>query len=443
MRIDSLELTNFRAFERCRVRFAPITILVGPNNAGKSSILSALRILSQTLKSVDPDTTLLLEQLGSYRDVVHGNKTNRPVNIRAEFVGDAGRSGFDLKYKYRVQRREVVLSDFSAFSKDESEEETLILRTTYSEVTGKQLLRSFIGLPDGLVGQVQVPFYHFLPRVSFLFWEQIARKSKGKLRFSKSQATEYPPRASQGLVRSVRETQNLLSSLQYLGPFREDPKRNYPFSGERPSLLESSGHGATDILMTDFFRRGRKKRELTEKVSQWLSKAGIADAIEVEAISDRQYDIRLRHPITKESSNLADVGFGASQILPVLIAGYEVLGGSLFAVEQPEIHLHPKAQAELGEFFFDLYSRKVQTVIETHSEHLIIRLQKKVAEGLIKPEDIAFNYVNPTATGKEILQLSLNERGLFSEKWPNGFFEERMQETLELARAPLHRRIAK
>ncbi|WP_263411195.1 AAA family ATPase [Terriglobus tenax] len=441
MQIQSLELYNFRAFEQCKVEFAPITVLVGPNNAGKSSILSALRILSQTLKSVDPDTTLLLEQLGSYRDVVHGNKTGRGIRIRAEFSSDTGNPSFDLKYKYRVQRREVALSEFMAFERTPDGGESTILRTTYSEITRRQLLRFIAGIPEGIIGQVPVPFYHFLPRISFLFWEQLAKKSKGRLRFHKNQ--DFPPKGSSSLTKWVREIQYLLSSLQYLGPFREDPKRNYPFSGERPSLLESSGHGATDILMTDFFRRGRQKRELTKKVSQWLTRAGIADDIEVVAISDRQYDIRLRHPITQESSNLADVGFGASQILPVLIAGYDIAPGSLFSVEQPEIHLHPKAQAELGEFFGDLYGRKVQSVIETHSEHLIIRLQRKVALGEIKPEDIVFNYINPTKSGKEIVTLKLNEKGLFTDKWPNGFFEERMQETLGLAKAPLLRRASR
>lgn len=437
MQIESLDLKNFRAFANCHVRFAPITVLVGPNNAGKSSILSALRMLSQTLRSVDPDTTLLLEELGSYRDIVHGNKTNLPIEICAEFSSDSRRIGFDLTYGYRVQRREVTLKKFEAYERSSSGEVIPIMRTTYSEATRRQILRSFLGVPEEFLAKITVPFYHFLPRLNFLLWEKVAKKSGGKLRINKS--SELPPKYSPIIIRWVREVQSLLISLQYLGPFRENPKRNYPFSGERPSILESSGHGATDILMTDFFRRGKLKRELTKRVRLWLTRAGIADDIEVGAISDRQYDIRLRHPVTHESANLADVGFGASQILPVLIAGYDIAAGSLFSIEQPEIHLHPKAQAELGEFLGDMYSRKVQTVVETHSEHLIIRLQKKVALGEIKSSDIVFNYINPVETGKEIIALELDDRGLFKAKWPNGFFEERFNETLDLARAPLQR----
>jgi predicted ATPase len=170
-----------------------------------------------------------------------------------------------------------------------------------------------------------------------------------------------------------------------------------------------------------------------------LKKAQIAADLQVEALGDRHYQVHLQHPITGESSNIADVGFGTSQVLPVLVAGYDIPEDSLLLIEQPEIHLHPKAQAELGDFFTDVYKRNVQLIIETHSEHLIMRLQTKVALGEIPKKDIIVQYVDPTPTGKRIVTLTMDDKGVFQEKWPNGFFEERMSEAMNLARAPFER----
>lgn len=115
----------------------------------------------------------------------------------------------------------------------------------------------------------------------------------------------------------------------------------------------------------------------------------------------------------------------------------------MFLLEQPELHLHPKAQAELGDFFADLYDSSVQTIIETHSEHLILRLQQHVAAGRIKHSDIKFYYVhndpNPTQNScgecltHEITPLPLDENAIFINDWPEGFFPERLNESRKLA----------
>ena len=156
-------------------------------------------------------------------------------------------------------------------------------------------------------------------------------------------------------------------------------------------------------------------------------------------MSDRHYEIRVQHPRTGEYESLADVGYGISQVLPVVVAGYSLDPGELFIVEQPELHLHPRAQAELGDFFLELYRRKVQCIVETHSEHLIMRLQRHVASGRIVPEELTVNYVAAGNLAKEVTKLPLNRDGIFERNWPEGFFEERLEEALELARAPLKR----
>ena len=444
--LRGLELRNFRAFERERVELAPITIFVGPNNAGKSSILSALRLMAQTLQNVDPSIPLVLADFGTYKDLVFGNRVSRSIGIRLEFLDPSERSSgrtfsFDVSFGYRAMRREVILQSFSAYD----DQKDPIVRTTYSKASGRQVIQQVRGFPSDLPVKKAVRFNHFLPR--FGLWryslgqwiERVRRKSPNVAERLSEVDPSAITRTTTALDRAFISLSRLLADMQYLGPFRPAPSRFYSFSGEHPSRLDIAGNGATDILRADYFRRGSRKRELSGAVERWLRKAEIAKELRLEAVSDRHYDVKLRHPVTGELENLADVGFGASQILPVVTAGYNLPSRSLFLIEQPEIHLHPRAQSELGDFFVDLYEGGIQSIIETHSEHLILRLQKHVASGLVDPADVAVNYVDAMPDGKKVTRMSLNENGIFTKAWPRGFFEERLEEALDLARAPLTR----
>lgn len=124
-----------------------------------------------------------------------------------------------------------------------------------------------------------------------------------------------------------------------------------------------------------------------------------------------------------------DVGIGVSQIIPILVSCYG-LSDSLIAIEQPEIHLHPKLQAELGSVFAESIKppNKNTFILETHSEHLMLRLQRLIREGQLTPEDISVIYVDCAKEGSICLTLRLDEEGDFIDEWPNGFFEEDFNE---------------
>jgi hypothetical protein len=378
----------------------------------------------------DPEVPLLLGTFGTFRDIAFRNNVKRIVTFKLSLAFGDGEASFEVSFKYRAQRREIILSDCSIF--DQHGE--LILKTGYSKDSEQQAIKYARNLSDEFIKQLKPRFVNYLPRMFF------TRMEMEKVLPEKTKEMQQAFSATHFIDTISREVNRLLSSVQYLGPFREAPARLYPFAGERPSSLDSTGHGATDILVADYFRRGTRKRELSNMVQSWLSKARISNELQAVALGDRHYEIKLQHPISGESENLADVGYGASQILPVIVAGYNCSPQSIFMVEQPEIHLHPKAQAELGDFFLELYKRGVQCIVETHSEHLLMRLQRHVARGEISPDDLVVNYVNPVTSGKSILKLPVNEDGIFTCDWPEGFFEERLQEATELAKAPLIRR---
>ena len=124
-----------------------------------------------------------------------------------------------------------------------------------------------------------------------------------------------------------------------------------------------------------------------------------------------------------------DVGIGISQVLPVLVMAYGS-EGKLIAMEQPEIHLHPALQAELGDVFIEaaLGERKNTFILETHSEHLILRLMRRMREGKIHPEDVGVIFVEPLSRGSRFIELRIDGEGDFIDEWPGGFFEESFHE---------------
>lgn len=436
-----LNLENFRSFSKVNLTFAPITLFVGPNNSGKSSAISALRLLAQTLESNDPNVRLLLNgpfgDFGTYKDLVHGNQTRKQIKMSFELESDEKdryvissnitQLHVDLKYKYRSALKEVVLKEISILGDNKH-----LLTCEYIEdserfiprkISKTEIPASYATSPSRMLD-----FRNFIPRMlgPTIRTKELLSES---VIFGEDEESALRQTSRIGFT-VTRHFQN----IEYVGAMRMPPARTFLYAGERRRRVGSSGEYAAAILAMDSMRRGGKARGIRTNVVNWLTSAGIASDVRIVSLSDRYYEIQVQHPITKEYENYADVGYGNSQVVPVLIAGYNLARGETFIVEEPEIHLHPKAQAELGDFFVELQQRGVQSIIETHSEHMIIRLQQHVASGRIKPSDICIYYTQPTAEGKTVRRLELDSRGVFKNEWPGGFFSERLEEATKLAR---------
>ena len=226
-----------------------------------------------------------------------------------------------------------------------------------------------------------------------------------------------------------------LSAVRYLGPLRSHPQRLYKVPGVSSYFSGLRGEFAAHRL---YYQPG-----LVHVVNEWFRKLEIPYELGVRKIGDMAVSgehivLVLEHKSTKTPVTLADVGFGINQLLPVIVEGADwFIGGEdrVLCVEQPEIHLHPRLQARLADLMIETIRGRgeKQWVVETHSELLVLRIQRRIREGKLKPTDVSVLYIDPSVTGTSgsaVKNLRLNENGDFINHWPDGFFEESFDEIM-------------
>ncbi|MER9632309.1 DUF3696 domain-containing protein [Mesorhizobium sp. M0296] len=433
--IKYLRLRNFRAYRDQSFNFSRLNIFIGANNSGKSSIISAINLLAQTHAESRGSTSPLIlngpyEELGTFQDIVHGNNVRTPIGF------DFGIGDFHVSFdvKYRLQRRELEIAKFTLL---EGDNEIVSYQTKKDKVDVKIKRESI----ESVMGNKNVRrprftgFWPFIPEVSFL----AIRNSD--LPKSSQKIIEQASRSLRMAEMRIRDSFRFFDTLS---PFRAQPQRTYVYSGETPNEIGRTGANGVSLLVNDTSKRGAIKIGLEEEISEWLKANKIASAIKVKNLTSRHFEICLVDFKGKEH-NVCDVGFGCSQVLPVLVGGLNLFhknraarSSPTFVVQEPEIHLHPNAQASLGSFFVGLARYGGQQFIETHSDNLVLRVARHVALGDIDSKDIKLFFVEDSSGEKIVTELAINPDGVFDPNWPGGFFPQRQFESLQLAKARTH-----
>ncbi len=421
-----LRLVNFKAWSDTKdISLRPLTMLLGTNSSGKSSLIQSLLLLKQTARS--PDRTVHLNlggdeindlfDFGAFEDVLNQSaETPRLFSIGFDFddhgVGRVSKGSFECSYGQTSAGSVVV--------------QTLVLRAE-----GRQFkaIRREKGAFSILIDDEQSP------------------RAKGRS-YTPERSIAFSADAIAILDKDGQMVEDLslairreLERIIYLGPLRRKPERDYPWNKSKPGDVGSDGRGAVDALLASALLRGEEQNYVVNGVSRWLSKMGVADKLEVrqQGRSSRYELIVHRDGV---ACNLRDVGIGVSQVLPVLVVSYFAPKGSTIIFEEPEIHLHPLAQSALAELFVDVSrERGIQFLIETHSEHLFRRMQTLIANKTASASDTAMYFVKRNRKSAESCTLDIDEFGRVK-NWPDGFFGNALGETREQARLMFERQKA-
>ena len=535
----SMEVGSFKAFSDVQpVPLRPLTLLFGPNSAGKSSVIHALAYLHEaaTTRNLDvrhPRVGGTAVDLGGFPSFVHRRAPAGRCDFGLEFAGKRlpesfirllARTPESLKVTFtvggvRLDRHQLSLLDLPGVGVGKD----VVVTSIHLDIDNQAALR-MSRRPDGSM-RVDALGRQWDPQRAMALAQRkalepteheaiwaFADRQLGALRVhgdglcptevriekKAGGATEKrPPRFEDGLIRLVQAiveevgklVQGELQAFKYLGPLRSYPSRHVyePRTGDADWL--AGGAFAWTLVAQD--------EVLREKLNRWLGQEALQTRYELavqsftsldeirepllahlhslndgndedsvsefdadgaegelpeidwkldeallairEASSGLLTSVGLRDLRTKTLVSHRDVGIGISQVLPVLALAYGARQ-SLIGIEQPELHLHPALQSELADVFIESALKQGNTlVLETHSEHLILRLLRRIREAStvaaakgphLRPEDLAVLYVEPTPAGTRVSEIPVREDGEFGAPWPQGFFAERMKELL-------------
>lgn len=451
MRSFGIRWRNFRGFvDSGWLDVRPITIFIGSNNSGKTSLLVPLLLLKQTLTSPESSLGLLtrgeLADVGGYREFVHGHDESRAVSFGLRFDDLPEWSPRSTKLKAPRSAeftftpgsgpRDILLQRYALFP---AQGPRLVRRERLS--SGGYSLPGFSKRPgrpwrdaDAITGAIR----RDLPK-HFLFTDEAVLKATLTQALTRAGTAEagadevdvsLPERAVDyvAYVGAVaRATVNLLAASTYIGPLRESPRRFYPISGDTPPNVGVRGEFAPELLF-----RAQSTSAATE-VAELLKLFVESARFDFSRFEDKAFSLLLRRS-GSPTVNIADTGFGISQILPLLVQAAAKESGILLT-EQPEIHLNPRLQATLADLFVRLAHDGHSVIAETHSEHLIMRLRRLVAEGF-PADQVRLYFVGRERGVSTVQRVPIDSDGHIDPKrWPAGFFEEAFREAVGLAEA--------
>ncbi len=407
--ITHIQVKNFKSWEDSgEVRLAPLTGFFGTNSSGKSSLLQMLLLLKQTAGTNEIlffGNENSLVNLGSFREVIHGHDSEATLEL-----------GFGCKIQ-----NPFTIEDYQS----SGNRHPLNVRLDVDSFTFDNAIRE----EDG---ELVVLYFHYGIAADP---ELIRWRTGGYLQY-RNRATHagtlkscYSLEPNNKLIPFSSAFEELFFHVYYLGPTRVDPRRLYSWQGGHPAHIRQWGHQTIDALLSARVRKLKtlhKEAEIPieDRVSHWLQEMDLAHSFSLDWVSEgaTNYEVRLQKSPRSAPVTLVDMGYGLGQFLPVLVLCYYAPEGSTLILEQPGIHLHPKVQSQLADLLIEVITeRNLQILIESHSEHLLTRLQLGIAEQKIASDQTTLYFCENENGVSTIKSLNVDELGNIK-NWPKNFF---------------------
>jgi predicted ATPase len=401
--ISAISVAGFKSIrKRTEIAIRPLTILAGANSSGKSSIMQPVLLMKQTLEAPYDPGALLLDG----------------TNVRFTSA------------EQLLARRDGKAATHLSFGVTTSDEASVVVqlkRRTEGGFEVTQMTQRRAGAPD-VVLRPGVTLHPGAHRGDQEAGTEVRRERCFLVQVDLGVPSGVPD--DEGMMADgfrypgPRARTHLLAAL-HVPALRGNPERTY-----KTTAVGDDFPGTFEPYVASIVHHWQVTRDLRLKhLAAALRKLGLNWKIEASRVDDTRVELRVGR-LKQETAggardmvSIADVGFGVRQCLPVLVAVLTARPGQLVYIEEPEIHLHPRAQVALAQILADAANRGVRVIIETHSSLLLLGVQALVAEGALPPERVALHWFSLTQEGvTEVRSADLDEAGAFGD-WPEDFDE--------------------
>ena len=415
MNIRKLIIEDVRCFAGIQeFNIRPITFLVGENSTGKSTALGCFQILANFIDSfrVGLDFNVEPYQMGAFTDIT---RRARPA-----------KKSFQMGFELQGEKQEETFKYLLALAEKEKGSEPTISNQRFVATSAEAVFESApsdesIG-PIGSFKVVEViqedekkKFVVHLPHEgtsAFLWFNHLFYTFEDKDEKNLSPADKEFYHFFRDLFRGFLDRRSLFHMpyrVSSFAPIRSKPQRTY-----NPLKEEVSPEGSDMPMFLMNVSRAEKEtwQELKARLVEFGKTSGLFTDINVRRLGKSmgdpfQFQIKVKGP----NANLIDVGYGVNQILPILVRIFNTHGNATFLMQQPEVHLHPKGQAELSSLLVDIVKGKGHSfVIETHSDSMINRARIEIMHGKIKPEDVSLIYLEPTGNSVKVHNIAFDDQ---------------------------------
>lgn len=448
-----ISISNFKSISKVEdFELKPLTLLAGVNSSGKTSLLQVLLLLKQTFEG---DSGSLLDIEGEYlkanelKDLIHQKDKTRRLMFGLEFEADDIFNKEDY-YVYDKACRDIRgISFYLVFSVNGSVHlDNLILYLWYDGgedngnftiiANNRKKNHSFTVSNPSMISPGVIPnrygaYTDYMLSFKNGFLPMFAEKIKTQ--------GDYEV-ASFMIMKTLRTTlEHFFEKVYYVGPQRVKPVLTRSYDKIAFDKVGIDGE------FTRFLLNEHKKdivegynKELIELVRFWIvEKMHLASDIMVSKDANKRYRTTIKND-SGLNVDLCHMGFGLSQILPVVVQGLLVPVGGTFIVEDSDVHMHPNVQAMMMNFFIDLIRHGRRVIVETHSDHIVTRLRLLIAKSdSLKKEDVNVCFVSDTEGHSEYMSLPLSDDGLFFGQLPEGFLDSQDRDFQDMVRARLAR----
>ena len=438
--IKNISLNNFKCFESTSsLELGKLTLLTGANSTGKSSLIySILGVLQSSGFPLRFSANGIYIQMGNFLEMVFKHDSSRLIRMNFTLVNTEENNEYRLMTEWKgdsvgnpiIKQIECRSNYFhlQIDNMDKLEGQILNLELDPEKNNNREEYEEALSFASKQPEREN----SYIRLVEYL--KYIARKTSikkyvlqdGFLMEKIKPEVKYPLFFVLQDIKSLLEKYN--QHVNYISSYRQPAKRIYAEEPVTSGKIATSGEGFINELL-------KWKDEKDEKFTQFveaMKSMELLDDIEPSRLGAGQFKVGVRVHKDDEIVNLGDVGFGISQIMPIIIGDVEIGKNSTLYISQPEVHLHPKAQAKFGDYLVGQMKQGKRYVIESHSEYLMNRLRLAIVKGIIAEDDVKVYHMSQEKGQTKIYNVRFTKNGQIKGA-PQDFFDTYMIDVMDIA----------